>query len=156
MPDADGPTHKYIGASAGCWAVFGEVIAKEYSDVLYASAHQLTVDAYAAQHPGTPSPQSIQSVALHLVSLLCVLERGYDPARAAAVKQQLSKQKERFVWLEPPRSLGGLTILDVARAKDSVEHKTVVREWASSVWRAWSPHHEAVRRWAMLPGAGGV
>lgn len=148
VPDVEGPRHKYIGASPGCWAVFGEVLAKEYSDVLYASAHQLTVDTYAVQHPGTPSPQSIQSVAVHLVSLFCVLERGFDLGRAAGVKQQLSKEREKFIWLEPPAALGDVTIIDVAKARDAVEHRRIVGRWASAVWQAWSPHHAAVRRWA--------
>ena len=56
VPDTPGPTHRYIGASPQCWALFGEVLAREYSDFRYASVHQLTVDSYAAQHPGTPSP----------------------------------------------------------------------------------------------------
>lgn len=150
MPDVDGPTHKYIGASPGCWAIYGEVLAKEYSDVLYYSAHQLTADTYAVQHPGAPSRQSIQSVAVHLVSLFGVLEGGFNYEQAVAIKQKLTKEREKFFWLEPPASLGEITILDVAKAKDAVEHKTVVREWATAVWRAWSPHHATVREWAML------
>src|SRR5436190_1879442 len=31
-PDADGPTHPYLGASPGCWAVYGEVLAREYGE----------------------------------------------------------------------------------------------------------------------------
>ncbi len=48
---SDGPTHRYLGASPGCWAVYGEVLAKEYSDAAYYRVHRLTVDAYSAQHP---------------------------------------------------------------------------------------------------------
>ena len=150
VPDTDGPTHKYIGASPGCWAIYGEVLAKEYSDVAYYSAHQLTVDAYAAQHPGTPSRQSIQSVAVHLVSLYGLLERGFDFAQAVEVKKHLTKRLDQLVWLEPPTSLGEITVLDVVKAKDAAEHRKIVEEWASSVWRAWSPHHDTVRRWARL------
>ena len=76
-PDVDGPTHPYVGASVGCWAMYGEVLAKEYGEYRYPSVHRLTVDAYSVQHPGTPSRRSIQSVAVHLVSLYLVLERGF-------------------------------------------------------------------------------
>ena len=65
-------------SSPGCWAAFGEVLALEYSEASYARAHRLSVDAYAVQHPGRPSPQSVQSVALHLISLCLILEQGLD------------------------------------------------------------------------------
>lgn len=83
VPCGDGPTHRYIGASPGCWAVFGEVLAREYSDRRYWPVYQLTVDAYAVQHPGEPSRQTIQSAAIHLISLYSVLEAGrtFDQAK---------------------------------------------------------------------------
>src|SRR3990172_11930020 len=104
--DREGPTHRYMESSPGCWAVYGEVLAREYGDVSYASLHRLTVDAYAVQHPGRPSPQSTQSVALHLMSLCLVLERGVEPARATAFLQVAARDKQRFVWLAPAGSLG--------------------------------------------------
>ena len=57
--DFDGATHAYIGAVAGCWELFGEVLAREYEQPAYFAVHHLTVDAYAVQHPGTPSPRTI-------------------------------------------------------------------------------------------------
>src|SRR5204863_8366917 len=84
VPDADGPTHAYLGASAGCWAVYGEVLAREYGEYRYPSVHRLTVDTYSVQHPGTPSRRSIQSVAVHLVSLHLVLERCFCSEKATA------------------------------------------------------------------------
>lgn len=69
VKDIDGPVHRYMDSSPGCWATFGEVLAREYSAVNYGLNHRLTVDAYALQHPGKHSPQSIQSIAVHLVSL---------------------------------------------------------------------------------------
>ncbi|MEJ7711938.1 MAG: DUF5946 family protein [Pyrinomonadaceae bacterium] len=90
-PDTDGATHKYIGASPGCWEIFGEVIAKEFSDMAYYSVHQLTVDTYAVHHPGTPSRQSIQSVTVHLVSLFGVLECGFNIEETTKIKQRLTK-----------------------------------------------------------------
>lgn len=149
VADVDGPMHKYIGASPGCWAIFGEVLAKEYTDFArYAPIHRLTVDVYAAQHPGAPSRQSIQSVAVHLVGLCVVLERGLDFAQATDAIRQTLKRRAEFVWLDPPAPSDWLTILDVAGAQDLAGHESVVRRWAESVWEAWSPHHATVRRWA--------
>jgi hypothetical protein len=50
--------HPYIGSASGCWLLYSEVLAREYGDLRYAPAHQLTVDVYAVQHPGVPERRS--------------------------------------------------------------------------------------------------
>ncbi len=112
------------------------------------AVHQLTVDAYAAQHPGTPSAQSIQSVTVHLVGLYIVFELGRTPTEARKTIQRAVQHKKDFVWLDPPPSLGEMTILDIHGARDHAEHNSRVRKWAMSVWKAWEPHHPKIRRWA--------
>ena len=134
VPRSDGPRHEYIGASPGCWAIFGEVSARGMA------ADQLRVDAYAAQHPGVPSRRSIQSVAVHLISLCLQIKHGAAPARAREGIVAALDIAYRFVWLDPPAFDGTLTIVDVAAGAD-------VRVWAESVWRAWAPHHDTVRAW---------
>jgi hypothetical protein len=127
VPEIEGPIHPYYGASPGCWAVAGEVLQIEYGDYpRYASVYRLSVDAYAALHPGVPSPQSIGSVGGHLIRLHLVLERG--PEKANAAMQWASRSKRDFVWLDPPASLGELTVLHVCDAKDPDEHVRRVRE----------------------------
>ena len=78
----DGPTHGYLGVSPGCCAVYGEVLAKHYSDYRLGPLHRLTVDAYSVQHPGNRERRTIKSVAGHLIGLYVTLERGYDSARS--------------------------------------------------------------------------
>ena len=125
------------------------MLAKEYGDYSrYAPVHRLTVDAYAAQHPGTPSRRSVQSVAVHLIRLHLQLERGLPHDKANAAMLLISSRSHDFVWLEPPTPIGDVTVLDVLAAKGPQEHADGVRRWAESVWEAWSPHHETVRRWA--------
>ena len=46
VPDISGPTHDYLGATPGCWALYGAVLAREYSDPELMVTHQLTVDAW--------------------------------------------------------------------------------------------------------------
>ena len=53
-------------------------------------------------------------------------------------------------WLDPPESLGAVTIEHVHAAHDVAAHQERVREWAAAVWCAWERHHETVRRWAKL------
>ena len=147
VPDIDGPTHPYLESSPGCWQVYGEVLAREYSDAAFRSMHRLTVDSYAVQHPGRPTAQSIQSVCVHLMSLCLVVERGAKPAYSTRVIGQAVRPKGRFAWLTPPRSLGEITVVDVAATSTAAAHIDRVRAWAESAWSAWAEHHEAVRSW---------
>jgi hypothetical protein len=67
-----------------------ELLAREFSMPSYARFHSLTVDAYTVQHPGVPDRRSIQSVAVHSMSLCLVIERWIapaDPAASAADRQ---------------------------------------------------------------------
>ncbi len=145
--DVQGPTHRYLESSPGCWAAYGEVLMREYSDPAYYRIHRLTVDAYAVQHPGRPSPQTIQSAAVHLISLCLVLEHNVDVQRATRAIQTAVKTKGRFAWLTPPASLGSVTVADVRAANNAEELAKVVRAWAESAWTAWSPHHAVIRNW---------
>ena len=61
--------------------MFGEVLARDYGLYQYPEAHRLVVDAYMAQHPGFSTASGRRSVAVHLVALLCVLERGLQVRR---------------------------------------------------------------------------
>ena len=146
LPDSDGPTHAYLGASAACWALFGEVLAREFGDPGYFSIHQLTVDTYAVQHPGQEERRTIQSAGLHLMTLCLVVERDFDPTKGPVMHKQFVGRPE-FHRLEPPAHLGDLTVADVHRASNANEHKLAVQRWARSVWAAWSPHHDQIRRW---------
>ena len=140
------PTHPYIGASPACWALYGEVLAREYGDPNYSRLHQVTVDTYAVQHPGVPERRSIQSVAMHLITLCLVLEDGADPREGPKLHKRLVRWPG-FHWLEPPTPNGQITICDVLQARTSAEHERVVDAWASDVWAAWEHHHATVRDW---------
>src|SRR6478735_2271506 len=100
VDDRDGPTHAYVGASPGCWAIFGEVRAREYSLPGYAAVgHRLTTDAYMVQHPGVEGRQSTQSVWVHLVGLYLVLEAGISQAEATLATARLLARDPAFRWL---------------------------------------------------------
>ena len=150
VPDVPGVGERPGGTAAGCWAAFCEVLAREYSDFRYARSHRLTVDAYTAQHADHPSPRAVKSLAVHLVGLHVTLELDYPPERAMRAVQRAANRVDHFRWLEPPRSRGALTILDVRAARDAEEHLALVQRWARSVWEAWTEHHATVRAWAKL------
>ena len=145
---SDGPTHSYIGASPGCWAVFEEVLAKEYEEYNYPPVHRLTVDSYAAQHPGSPSAQTIQSVAVHLIGLHLMIDLHYDADIATKILGKAAEDSQEYHWLEPPISLGGMTILDIQGTENLKAHTDRVHIWAHTVWQAWGPHQDQIRLWA--------
>lgn len=147
VPDITGPTHRYMESSPGCWAIYGAVLAREYCSPADGAVHRLTVDAYAVQHPGKPSPQSIQSVAIHLLRLFLILERGYTDEAAGRAMPILVRRKHEFSWLDPPPLLGNKTVLHVWSAKEPETYTQAVWQWGRSAWQAWQPHHQQVRRW---------
>jgi hypothetical protein len=145
---SDGATHEYMESSPGCWAAYGRVLALQYEDQRLFDVHRLTVDAYAVQHPGAPSRQSIQSVGVHLVRLCLFLERGLSPSKANDAMLSAAKHKAQYHWLEPPASLGPRTVADVEAAAGIEAHEAAVRAWAAQMWTVWSRHHATIRAWA--------
>lgn len=144
---ADGPTHAYIESSPGCWALFNELLAREFGDPSYGRVHRHTVDVYAVQHPGRNDRRQRQSVALHLIGLAHWLEHGLEQDRLNAVTQRLASEDRDWPWLEPPAA-HAMTVVDVRRARSGTEHQALVRRWAQATWDAWADHHPQIREWA--------
>lgn len=147
VPNIDGPVHKYLGTSPGCLKIFGDVLAKEYSDPAYMKVHRLTVDAYALQHLGVEQPKTIQSMNLHLLALCAALEHGIDYGFIPKIMNDrlvVYKDKNVFSWLAPPKSLGAVTIADVAHAHTADEHSKLVLSWAKDVWKQWHTYHDLI------------
>jgi hypothetical protein len=143
-------SHQYIGASPGCWVVFKEVLAKEYEEFNYPRINRLTIDTYAAQHPGTQSKQSIKSVVVHLIGLHLLLDLNFGAHQTTKALHKVIRTSQDFHWLEPPTFLGAVTILDVQGAENLKDHTDRVHIWAHAVWQAWQPHHDQIRLWANL------
>lgn len=143
-------THPYMESSPGCWETFGRVLEREYSNRSFFEGdciHKLTIDTYAAQHPGRPSAQSIKSVGYHLTRMCLILGKGISPHETQQCMVRISQKKDQFFWLPPPSDLGPMTIKDVAETTTVSEHKKMVELWAKHVWEAWREHHPVVHRW---------
>ena len=145
-----GPTHRYLESSPACWAIYGEVLAREYSQPELMEVHRLSVDAYAVQHPGRESVSTINSAAIHLMRLCLLCEEGLEMKYANTMMSILSDDKRSFHWLTPPASMGAITVIDVWKTNSIEEHKKIVKEWALSTWQAWAPHHKTIHEW-LLP-----
>lgn len=145
LPAEDGPTHPYLGASPACWAKFGELCARGYGSRAYAGVQQLAVDAYAVQHPGKPERRTIQSLAVHLMTLGMILEDGTDPRAGPELHKRMVRGE--FAWLDPPQMEGRMNVVDVLAARTPEEHARLVVSWAEEVWAAWRPRHATIQRW---------
>ncbi len=149
--DMEGDQHKYMLSSPGCWALFCEVLEKEYADIWYARAHHFTVDAYACQHPGKADcRQAVNSVGIHLSCLHMLLEKGMPLREAGNYKNRFSqfhKHTHFIEYLKPPKSFGETTIYDVWNLDNKKEYFDKCKEWATSTWFSWKDHHETIRFW---------
>jgi len=141
VADTDGPTHPYLGASPGCWAIDGETSARWASH----TAWPLAVDASAVQHPGVPERRSSQSVWVHLVSLCLNREHAWSPGMGITATQRLLARQRTWDWLLPSADPGPATILELLPVTDAGVFATVIRRWGEAVWEAWSDQRSAVR-----------
>ena len=129
-------------SAPGCWERYGELLAVLSIAPALQTARFMCVDAYAAQHPGTPNPQAIQSVAVHLVNCYGYLVRG----RTIGIPQ-LAGHKGAFKWLEAPSFANARTVFDMPAEGSVDEITTASRMWIESVWNAWSAHHAQIATW---------
>ena len=157
LEPVDGPTHRYIGASAACWKIYANLGAGGYPIIGSDKYGNLLVDAYAAQHPGVDSPQARQSVAVHLVTLWAVLRAGADVEKAIDIRVRVVTVGRRtggFEWLRPapesyPLTVPGLVSSEPIEASSidllvggvlgswSIEHETAIRRWHDRYRQEW-------------------
>jgi hypothetical protein len=147
LPVYKGPTHAYVGASPACWRLYGQVSTLSWGVSLGLPLGRLVGDTYRVQHPGTPQVRAVQSVAVHLMGLCMVLERGAEPQVVHTRDRKPLRKTLDLHWLDPPRPNGSLTVRGPLGASGPDQHAASVEAWARNVWAAWEPHHETVRRW---------
>ena len=143
--ESDGPTHRYMLSTPGCWSAYGTLLAREYeAPGLFAEVHRLTVDAYALQHPGRPDEQrAVQSVWVHFAALYLVFEERRPHAAVAPVMGRLTAAKLPPLEIRPSGfEVTHRDVLDSPRA----DHAAAVRRWATCAYEAWAPLREPVRR----------
>lgn len=143
----EGPVHAYMTSSPACWAAFGEVMAREYQNPDLMPVHRLSVDAWAAQHPGDGSRQAIQSVGLHLARLMIQLDDGLSGEAANTAMLGFAARKAELPELPPPAAFT-VTVADVVSAVAPADHRSAVRRWAWAVWGDWAEQQAFIRRWA--------
>lgn len=153
LPRFDGPVHRYLGASASCWAMYAALGGGE-PPIAPGPFNALLVDAYAAQHPGVPSNQAIQSVAAHLLTLYGIFERGVSIDRAVwlrtrPLREGSQHKHSRFTWLTPPSFADSLKIADVVTASTPQARAALVMDYVRNIWSIWwaTEHAPTIAQW---------
>ena len=164
FPPDDGPTHRYLGASAACWAVFNwSVVLRdpEATDLLPrsripeppveipacndASLDSLYADAYGVQHHGDESPQAIQSVAVHLLNIHGII--AGKTTRPGWALGRAVRKRGVFRKLSPPALGSALTIRHLFPGGGVLVPVTRT-QYVLSVYAAWMAlHRSTVEQW---------
>ncbi len=138
----EGPIHRYMTSSPACWSCYGELLGVFAIEPRLTESRIYCVDAYAVQHPGTPNPQAIQSVAVHLLNMYGYLVRGLPVA-----PPRLAGHKGAFRWLNPPAKAATRTVRDMPIAGDAGALAAASRAWVEATWAAWAEYHAQIAQW---------
>ena len=149
LPD-DGPTHPYLESSPGCWRVFGELGAADFSSVERMAFHQMNVDAYAAQHPGAGDRRQVQSVGLHLMTLCLFVDHDVDPAHGPKLHKRMIDRPEFHALTRT--GPGELTVAHVPTDGPVEDARRASYEWGAAVWTSYEPSHGTVQEWLRMAG----
>lgn len=145
IPSKAGPTHAYMSPNAECWAMYGEVLAREYSDPAYWQSHRLLTDAYCAQHSPGADPRARQSVNIHLAGLMMHFEDGVEETTVIAFLKRAAERTD-FPALAMPEPDGNVTITEIWQAKTADEHAAAVEIYARRVFDNLAAHHAKARQ----------
>ncbi|MEM7798124.1 MAG: DUF5946 family protein [Chloroflexota bacterium] len=146
-------THRYLGASSGCWNLYSNMLNGGSPPLPPGPLNVLLVDAYASQHHGLPGPQAIQSVAVHLLTMYGIFERGHTVDQALWLRRRFLRdgpipKHDRFEWLTPPADLSRRTILEIINAPTPAERGPIVEAYVNAVYDAWhGAHGSKLREW---------
>ncbi len=148
-PDNHGPTHAYMSPNGPCWEMYGEVLAREFSDQEYYKSHRLLTDAYCAHHSIADERRASQSLNIHLAGLMLRFEYGESTESIVAFLKSAAGPRE-FPYLDQPEGAQSITIEAIHAAANADEHAVEVEKYARKVFAAWSDHHGTIR--ALIEG----
>jgi len=94
-PKRPGPVHAYVTASPECWGLFAEMLPQVQE--------RLFTDAYMTQHPDGDDPRQVQSVAVHLIALEAVLNRGQPRTKVEEILRAGGSSGSRHGRIPHPR-----------------------------------------------------
>jgi hypothetical protein len=136
-------------ADGECDRLFHEVGMRLQDDLTLLAFRTQLVDAYCCQHE--PYIRSAKSFAAHLAGLCLSLEHGQSgPGASVLISRWLNgRGPQGLSRPDVPIPRAAVTIADVAGAKSAAELQVLVRQFAESVWAAWTSQHDLARHWTL-------
>jgi hypothetical protein len=133
-----------MSSAPGCWALYGELVARGISWGTDRGTVQLRTDAYAAQHATNPDPRNRQSVAIHLMSLGATIELRLAPGRTTELFGGWTHRVGGYPDLISSTVHGDLTVVHALEANGPALTGEAIERWAQSVWEGWADHHATI------------
>ena len=133
--------NKRFNASGACFELFNELSGYTLSNNDERFVHQLVVDAYGAQHAGSPTKNI--TVIFALIGLCLVVEHGYTGHQVQLLHMRIPKQE--WPKLKPPHKKV-MTIKDVLSVSDYHQMEILIYSWVKSVWALWEAQHNYIRQ----------
>ncbi len=144
IPDAEQSSATVV--ATGCRELFTRILTEPEGPRGSLEYRLLTSAAWALQHPGRKSADSIREVNAQLITLCAALDyRIRSEAVTELASHAIRRYRPDFTWLEPPRWPGPLTVADVAEEQDPDSRLELARDWALGVYRAWESYHDIVK-----------
>ena len=104
--------------------------------------HQLSVDAFTAQHAEeTTKPMA---VVFALLGLYLHIEKGFTGKQVQRAHMRLAKHRRQWPRLPLPRKQAGITVADVVRAAPGVARDAMIEQWCVSVWEVWQESRDPI------------
>lgn len=133
----------YFHASAECWALYGDLAVVTLSLADPAYPHQHAVDAYEAQHIGSPT-KPVTAV-LALVGLCLALEHGASGRQVQRAHLVLARKHPDWPALMPRARSYPVTVRDVLETRGDEARLRVIKAWMESAWAGWAHEHARIR-----------
>jgi hypothetical protein len=134
------PSDRY-NASGECLDLFNQLSARTFALEHPDFHHQLSVDAYSAQHAGGVAKN--MTTAYALIGLYLALEQRFTGRQVQHVHSIIPKQQ--WAPISVPGQAAAITVQSVLKANTNEDLYTAIRKWATSVWNSWALQHEWVK-----------
>lgn len=127
-------------ASCACLNLFNELTAFTLVNAGKDFIHQISLDAYTAQHTG-PKIKPI-GISFALIGLYLAFERGYTGRQVQLAHMALAKTRRDWPRFEPPKAKAEITVADVVKGLTAANHRERISAWGKAVWKTWAAERE--------------
>ena len=106
--------------------------------------HQLSVDAYTAQHAEAATKPI--AVVFALIGLYLHLEKNFTGKQVQRAHMKMARQRKQWPRLPLPEKHAAVTVADVMAAAPGAERDARIEAWCAAVWAVWEKSRDAIVR----------